>query len=221
VKKVIALVLLAASGAAGWALDWGLPTWSLKTELSHGSTDDEEEAVLAPSALRSTTTLRLAESADPLDLGMFVRFSAKDYLLQAGDYRYAEVGHDGRLALSDRLRVGYTLGLKRARYPELDTFGQLKDYLAVRTALDARLSLGTGSAFEVGIEGRWEPYDLPEKSRQRYAANASLGVRLGQWDLDARIRSELRLPLGDASLASAGALHTASLTLAMNPNRTR
>ncbi len=220
-KKVSIVALALAMGAAGWALDWELPTWSLRTELAHGATDDEEEGTLAPTAVRSTTTLRLAESADPLALGVFLRFSGKDYFSQAGDYAYLELGQDGRLDLTDTLRLGYEVGLKRVRYPEPDSSGMLKDYLALRTALDTRLGLGAGSALQLGVEGKWEPYDFSGKSRQRYTATASLGVRLGLWDLDARLRSELRIPLGQASTVASNALHTASLSIAMDPNRRR
>ncbi len=213
------LFLLAAAG--GSALDWELPVWSLKSELAQGAAQDEEEGSLAPTALRSTTTLQLREDAHPLALGLFLRLSAKDYLAMAGDYGYLELGQDARLALTDRLRVGYEVGVKSVQFPELDGSGLSKDYLALRSALDARLSIATGSALELALDGRWEPFEEPVKARQRYAASAALGVRLGQWDLEARWRGELRLPLGSASSEPASTLHTGSITLQWDPNRGR
>jgi hypothetical protein len=215
-KKGLLFFWLAAA-ATGWTLDWQLPVVTLKGEVSGGTAElDAEEGDLEPSSRRATITLTIRESADPLDLAWTIRWSAKDWLAQAGDYGYLEASQEARFAVSDRLRLSGEAGVKRMGYPE----GGVPsiDWTAIRTKLGADLAVLRGTSVEAGIEGRWEIHDDPAESRQRWTGSAAFTSRFGGWQLDARWRGEFRLPLGGAAGVEASTLHTGSVSLRWDPN---
>jgi len=121
--KKCALLLLACACVPGWGLDWSLPVFTLRYEHAGGASEDEEEQVLLPSSTRDTVSLRIREDAGPAVFGLTLRGSAKDYLLQVGDYTYLEAEQDSAVRLSDALRLGATLGAKNIAYPEPDAHG--------------------------------------------------------------------------------------------------
>ncbi len=206
-----------AAAATGWTLDWQLPVVTLKGEASGGSAElDAEEEDLAPSSRRATITLTIRESADPLDLAWTIRWSAKDWLAQAGDYGYLDAVQETRFAVSERLKLSCEAGVKRMEYPE----GGIPsiDWSAIRTKLGADLAVLQGTSVEAGIEGRWEIHDDPTESRQRWTGSAAFTSRFGGWQLDARWRGEFRLPLGGAAGVEASTLHTGSVSLRWDPN---
>jgi len=216
-KKGVLFFWLAAA-AAGWTLDWQLPVITLKGEVSGG--DDEsnaEEGVLEPASRRGTATLTIRESADPLDLAWTVRWSAKDWLVQAGDYAYLEAVQEARLETSDRLTFSGEAGLKRMTHPAGGV--PSTDWTALRAKIGADLDVSRAASIELGIDGRWEIHDDPLETRQRYTGSAVFTVRLGGWQLDARYRGEIRLPLGAGSEAGLSTLNTGSVSLRWDPNR--
>jgi hypothetical protein len=216
-KKGVLFFWLAAA-AAGWALEWELPVVTLKGEVSGGTLEsDAEEGVLEPSSRRATATLTIRESADPLDLAWVFRWSAKDWLIQAGDYDYLEAVQEACFAVSERLKLSGEAGVKRMEHPE----GGIPstDWTAIRAKLGSDLVVLRGTSVELGIDGRWEIHDDPAESRQRWTGSAAFTTRLGGWQLDARWRGEFRLPLGDAAGVEASTLHTGSVSLRWDPNQ--
>ncbi len=216
-KKGLLFFWLAAA-AGGWALEWELPVVTLKGEVSGGTLEsDAEEGVLEPSSRRATATLTIRESADPLDLAWVIRWSAKDWLTQAGDYDYFEAAQEARVAVSERLKLSGEVGMKRMEHPQ----GGIPstDWTAIRARLGSDLVVLRGTSVELGIDGRWEIHDDPAESRQRWTGSAAFTTRLGGWQLDARWRGEFRLPLGDAAGVEASTLHTGSVSLRWDPNR--
>jgi hypothetical protein len=207
-KKVLLGMWLAVA-AAGGALDWKLPVVTLKGELAEGAAEsDAEVGDLEPSSERATVTLTIRESADPLDLAWVFRWSAKEWVAQAGDYAYLEAVQEARLDATDQLRLTAAAGVKRMK----------EDWTAFQAKLGADLEVVRGVSLELGLDGRWEVHDDPAESRQRWTGSAALATRLGGWQLEARWRGEFRLPLGDATGVEASALHTGSVSLRWDPN---
>jgi hypothetical protein len=215
-KKGVLFFWLAVA-ATSWALEWQLPVVTLKGEAAGGAAElDAEEGELEPSSRRATVTLTIRESADPLDLAWTIRWSAKDWLAQAGDYAYLEAAQEARFAVSERLKLSSEAGVKRMEHPE----GGIPstDWTAIRAKLGADLAVLRGTSLEMGIDGHWEIHDDPSESRQRWIGSAAFTTRLGGWQLEARWRGEFRLPLGDATGAEASTLHTGSVSLRWDPN---
>ncbi len=211
------LFLWLVTAATGWALDWELPVVTLKGEVSGGASElDAEEGELETSSRRATVTLTIRESANPLDLAWTIRWSAKDWLAQAGDYAYLDAAQEARCAVSDRLKLSAEAGVKRMEHPE----GGIPstDWTAIRTKLGADLAVLRGTSLEMGVDGRWEIHDDPAESRQRWTGSAAFTTRLGGWQLDARWRGEFRFPLGGATGVDASTLHTGSVSLRWDPN---
>jgi hypothetical protein len=207
-KKGLLGVWLAVA-AAGGALDWELPVVTLKGELAEGAAESDAEAgVLEPSSERATVTLTIRESADPLDLAWVFRWSAKEWMTQAGDYSYLEAVQEARLDAADRLRLTTGAGVKRMR----------EDWTALQAKLGADLEVVRGVSLELGLDGRWEVHDDSAESRQRWTGSAALAARLGGWQLEGRWRGEFRLPLAGATGVEASALHTGSVSLRWDPN---
>lgn len=216
-KKGLLFFWLVAAAATGRALEWQLPVVTLKGEASAGAAElNAEEGDLEPSSRRATVTLTIRESADPLDLAWTIRWSAKDWLVQAGDYGYFEALQEARFAVSERLKLSGEAGVKRMEHPE----GGIPstDWTAIRTKLGADLAVLRGTSVEAGLEGRWEIHDDPAESRQRWTGSAAFTSRIGGWQLDARWRGEFRLPLGGATGVEASTLHTGSVSLRWDPN---
>jgi hypothetical protein len=216
-KKGLLGVWLAVA-AAGGALDWELPVVTLRGEVAEGAAESDAEAgELETSSERATVTLTVRESADPLDLAWILRWSAKDWLTQAGDYAYLEALQEARLAATDALRLTAGAGVKRMRHPEGGV--PSTDWTALQAKLGADLEVVRGVSLELGLDGRWEVHDDEAESRQRWTGSAALATRLGGWQLEARWRGEWRLPLGGATGVEASTLHTGSVSLRWDPNR--
>lgn len=216
-KKGLLGVWLAVA-AAGGALDWELPVVTLRGEVAEGAAESDVEAgELETSSERATVTLTIRESADPLDLAWVFRWSAKDWLTQAGDYAYLEAVQEARLDATDRLRLTAAAGVKRMRHP--DGGDPPTDWTALQAKLGTDLEVVRGVTLEMGLDGRWEIHDDAAESRQRWTGSAALATGFGGWRLEARWRGEWRLPLGEATEVEASALHTGSVSLRWDPNR--
>jgi hypothetical protein len=213
-KKGALAVFLAVSAGA-WALEWELPVVTLKGEVAAGAAESDVEAgVLEPSSTRATVTLTVRESADPLALAWIVRWSAKEWPDQGGDYGYLEAVQEARLDAADWLRLSGTLGAKR-----MEREPPSSDWTALQAKLGVDLEVTRWLDAAAGLDARWEVHDDPAESRQRWAGSASLTARFGGWMLDASWRGEYRLPLAGATGVAASSLSTGSLSHRWDPNR--
>jgi hypothetical protein len=224
-KKVVLSALAAACAALCAAApaprpDWKLPVLTLKYELTGGSIEspDPDEDILIPSSLRNTVSLRLKEDG-PVDLGLSLRYSSKDYLVQSGDYQYLSVEHDGKVPVTGALDAGYLLGVRWLSSPELDSDGFSRDYVALKGGLGADLEIARGTSVSLDAAGQWDVHQADPKSRQVYGASLGFTSRLGQWNLSARYRGEARLALGAASAVDPSILNVGSLSFQWDPNR--
>lgn len=217
-KKSMVLLFLIVC-LPSWSLDWKLPVFTLKYEAAEGESEDPDDETLQPSSLRNTISLRVKEEVEEASFGLTLRGSVKDYYLQAGDYSYLDLEHDGSFHLGDAWKLGYTLGMKGMDFPELDSQGLSKDNLSLKAGTTAALSVVKGTTLEAGIAGRCELAENSLDSLQAYVLTAGFSTRLGEWLLGARYRGEFRLPFGPSSVVGASAYHTGSFSLQWDPNR--
>jgi len=220
-KKVVlasACILVTTFSAPCWALDWSLPVVTVRYEVAGGATEDPDENTLESSSLRNTVSLRIKEESDPVTLALALMLSGKDYYLQAGDYSYFKIEHEGTVRPSAPWKLGYVLGAKWMTYPEPDASGMSKDAVWLIAGGTAEVKLVPGTAMEAGLTGRFSLTDDPADARQAYAGSAALATHLGDWLLAIRYRGEARLPLGSASTLSPDLYHTASVSMTWDPN---
>ncbi len=193
----------------------------MKYEVSRATIEDPDpdEDVLIPSSLRNTVSLRVKESADPLSLALTVKYSAKDYLTQSGDYEYFSVDQDTGIALTDWLDLGFMFGVKKTDSPELDTSGLSKDNYALKGGIETAIRFLTGTSLELAFQGEYDSYEAWEKSRQIWSVGAGFTTRLGEWQFSTRYRGEFRFPLASSSVVDQSTLNTGSLSFQWDPNR--
>jgi hypothetical protein len=220
-KKGLFLLVFSGVYACAGSLDWMLPAFTLKYEITGGTIEDPDpdEDIMIPSSLRNTVSLAIRESADPLSLGLLIRYSAKDYLVQAGDYSYLSLDPEARMKLGDAFDLGLSAGMKWAASPELDSSGLSKDYLALEGSVDAGWKPVKGTALDLSVSTEYDLYKAAEKARQIYSAGAGLSSRLGGMLLSVRYRGVFRLPLGSAGSSEASSLNTGSVSIQWDPNR--
>lgn len=216
-KGAFSLLLLACCLPAA-SLDWNLPIFTVRYEAAGGSSEDVDEDTLEPSSLRNTVSFRVKEEADPATLGLGITLSGKDYYQQAGDYSYVKVEHDASFRVSDPLKLGYTLGVKKMAYPEPDSQGLSNDSLSLNAGTTAAVRLAPGTTLDGALGGRFGFTDNPADGLQAWTASIGLATRLGDWLLSARYRGQFRLPLGSASAYGTNLYHVASVQLQWDPN---
>ncbi|MGO9413374.1 MAG: hypothetical protein ACLQCB_21825 [Spirochaetia bacterium] len=220
-KKDVALlfVCLCAPVFTLGALDWELPVFTLRYELAHGIREDPEEEILLPSSLRNTVSLRIKEAADPALFDLTLRYSLKDYYMAAGDYGYFEVEHEQAWRVSDPLKLGFLLGLKKVDFPEPGSDGWVKDYLSLRAGPTAAMTFAGGTRLDASLSARYDFADNDSRSFQAYVVSTGVSSRLEGWLLSARYRGEFRLPFDQASDVGQLAYNTCSLTLTWDPSK--
>ncbi len=219
--KKTAILLLCAACLPASSLDWKLPVFSMRYEITEGTIEnpDPDEDILIPSSLRNAVSLHVSESADPLDFGLRIRYSAKDYLLRAGDYSYLSLEPDAKMKIADIFTIGLKTGAKWASSPGLDSTGLSRDYTALKGGIDVGLKPVKGTALDIGFDVEYDLYEAAVKARQLYAASAGVSSRLGEMLLSARYRGVFRLPLGGESAVDTTTLNVGSLSLQWDPNR--
>jgi hypothetical protein len=217
-KKSMVLLLFFACLPA-WSLDWKLPVFTLRYEAAEGESEDPDDETLQPSSLRNTVSLRVKEDVESASFGLTLRSSMKDYYLQAGDYSYLDLEHDGTFHLGEAWKLGYLMGMKGKSFPELDWQGLPKDTLALKAGMNAAFTVVKGTTLEAGTAGRWELADNAQDSLQAYVLTAGFSTRLGEWLLGARYRGEYRLPLGSSSGVGSSTYNMGSVSLQWDPNR--
>jgi hypothetical protein len=219
-KKALAFMLLCSCPTVH-PLDWKLPVFTVKYEVSRATIEDPDpdEDILVPSALRNTVSFRVKESARPLALGLTVKYSAKDYLTQSGDYEYFSVEQDTGIALTDWLDLGLKLGVKKTASPEPDTSGLSKDNLALKGGIETVMTFVRGTSLALEFQTEYDSYEAWEKSRRLYCVGAGFSTRLGEWLFSTRYRGEFRFPLASSSVVDRSTLNTGSLSFQWDPNR--
>jgi hypothetical protein len=220
IRPIVVLVFFFLSIAAS-ALDWKIPVFTLKYEVTEGTIEDPDpdEDIQIPSSLRNTVSLHLKEAAYPFTFGLTARYSTKDYLLQNGDYSYLTLDQDAKLAALDVLDLGLAFGGKWAYSPLPDSDGLSKDYLALKTRVEAGLELFKGTTLDIGLTAEYDLNTAEVKARQFYTAGVGLTSRLGEWLFSGRYRGVFRLPLGVSSTVQNTMLNEGSFSFQWDPNR--
>jgi hypothetical protein len=220
--KKAALLAFLLAGAAAVALEWELPVVTASYETAAGARedegDDEADAAMVPASTRSTLSLRIREEASPAVFGLLVKYSTKDYLLEAGDYWYLEAGPEASLRIGRLLRLGASLGAKVEQFGQADSGGLSKDFLALKGRLEAAVTPARGTRIEAAVGSRFDLAEEPSKALQGWTASAGFSSRLGQWVLSARYRGEFRLPLGAGSAVVPASYNLGSLSVQWDPN---
>ena len=213
------LVCLVMPAVASGALDWALPVFTLKYELAHGIREDPEEETLLPSSLRNTVSFRVKEEADPAVFDLTLRYSLKDYFMTTGDYGYFEAEHEQAWRVSDPLKLGFVLGMKKVDFPEPDADGWAKSYISFKAGPTAALTFFEGTRMDLSLSARYDLAENDDRSFQAYVFSTGVSSRLSGWLLSVRYRGEFRLPFDQASSVSELAYNTCSLTLTWDPSK--
>ncbi len=216
-KKNVALLCLLLACSPSWCLDWQLPIFSARYEAATGQTEDPDEETLLPSSLRQTVALHIREEAAPALFGLTLTYSLKDYYLQSGDYSYVSLAQDGSVRMGI-VRLAYDVSAKSVSYPLPDSDGLSKDLVSLRAATGATFTIVRGTNLEATVTGRFDLAENDAKSQQAYIGALALTSRLGDWQVGGRIRGEIRMPLGEASLKDQATYATGSLTASWDPN---
>ena len=216
-KKNVALLWILVACGPAWCLDWQLPIFSVRYEAAGGETEDPDEEELLPASLRQTIAVQMREQAAPAVFDLSVTYSLKDYYLQNGDYSYVVLAQGGAVRLGS-VKLAYDLGAKSVEYPLPDSDGLSKDLVSLRAGTAATFFLVKGTSLETALASRFDLAENQAKSAQAYVGTLALTSRLGDWEVAGRLRGELRLPLGDASLKDRSTYAVGSLTASWNPN---
>ena len=190
----------------------------MRYEVAGGSLEDPEEETLEPSSLRNTASFRMKEEADPAMLGVGITLSGKDYYRQSGDYSYVKVDHDASFRVSDPLKLGYTLSIKKMAYPDPDAGGLSKDSLSLAAGATAAIRLRPGTTLDGGLGGRFALTDNHADAGETWTGSIGLSTRMGDWQVAARYRGQVRLPLTTVSDLRRSLYHVASVSLQWDPN---
>jgi hypothetical protein len=201
------------------ALDWTPPVLTLKYELAHGIREDPEEETLLPSSLRNTVSLRVKEEADPAVFDLTVRYSLKDYFMATGDYAYFEADHEQAWRVSDPLKLGFMLGMKKVAFPEPDVEGWAKSYVSFKAGPTAALTFAGGTRLDASLSARFDLAENDDRSFQAYVVSTGVSSRLSGWLLSVRYRGEFRLPFDQASTVGQLAYNTCSFSLTWDPSK--
>jgi len=212
------LACLVFPSVAAGALDWTLPVFTLRYELAHGIREDPEEEALLPSSLRNTMSLRIKEDADPALFDLTLRYSVKDYFMTVGDYGYFEMEHEQAWRVSDPLKLGFVLGMKKVDFPEPGVDGWAKDYVSFKAGPTAAVTLG-GTRMDLSLCARYDLAENDDRSFQAYVVSSGVSSRLSGWLLSVRYRGEFRLPFDQASSVSQLAYNTCSFSLTWDPSK--
>jgi hypothetical protein len=220
-NAALPLIMLCFGCITAAAQDWELPVVTLRYGLTDGAAEDPvpDEDILVPASMRNTVELHIRESADPLDLGFTLRYSAKDYLLQSGDYSYISAGQDVDLSITDAVDLGMSIGLKWLTSPEPDSSGLSKDTLTLNGGITADIDLAKGTGLDASVKAQYDLHAADVKSRQLYTAGVGFSSRLGQFLFGARYRGTLRLPMSVVTDVTMNMLHDVTLSLQWDPNR--
>ncbi len=213
------VILFATLCIPASALDWHLPIFTMRYELAHGIREDLEEDLLLPSSLRNTVSLHVKEVADPAVFDVTLRYSLKDYYLATGDYSYLELEHEQTWTVSDPLRLGFVLGVKKADFPEPGIHGWVKDYVSFRAGPTCAITVAEGTKVDGAVSARYDLAENGMKSFQSYAVSTGVSSRLDGWLLAARYRGEFRLPFDQASTVGQLAYNTCSVTVTWDPSK--
>jgi hypothetical protein len=216
-KGVLLLASLVCLPA--WSQGWKLPVFTLAYDVAAGESEDDDGEALLPASLRHTAALRIKEDVGTASFGFSLRGSIKDYYLQTGDYAYLDASHDGSFKPADQWKVGYSVGVKGTDYPETDAAGLSKNTLALKAGVETAFAPFTGTSFDAAVSGRGVLAENPADPSQTWAVSAGLATRLGEWQLGARFRGEIRLPMGAASTITSTTNAAGSISVRWDPNR--
>ncbi len=215
-KNVMFLFVLLVCSPA-WCLDWQLPIFSVRYEAAGGETEDPDEEELLPASLRQTVCVQMKEEVAPAVFDLSVTYSLKDYFLQNGDYSYVFLAQGGAVRLG-AVKLAYDLGAKSVEYPLPDRDGFSKDLVSLRAGTAATFLLVKGTSLETSLGSRFDLAENQANSAQAYVGTLALTSRLGDWQVAGRLRGELRLPLGEASLKDRSTYAVGSLAASWDPN---
>jgi hypothetical protein len=220
-KKGVVLLLPMLACASASPMDWKLPVITVKYDIARStvSDTDADEELLIPASLGNIVSLHVKESGDPVDLGLTLKYSAKDYLLQIGDYSYFTLDQETKIKVSDSLDLGFTMGGKWLSAPEPYLSGIPKDYFSMKARAEAALDLFKGSTLDMSLAAQYDLNNAEAKRRQLYTTTAGLSYRLGEMLMSVKYRGEFRFPLGGMSIVETRALNEGSLSLQWDLNR--
>jgi hypothetical protein len=220
VKWALVLAMLAVCGSVR-ADQWKLPVFTLRSEVSQGVEEDEEEGVLEPSYTRYTVSLRAKE-----ELGrrfratLALRYSTKDFD-DAGehDYWYFSAAPGLEWSLGQLAGFGVEFLVKSAEFEGAYADGLSRDYLDVGSKLFADWNLRRGLKLDAWLRSTYSLYENETRNRQGYTFAVGLTGRWGQWSVGARYRGTARFPIGSGVEQQIGGYHTGSVNVSWDPNK--
>lgn len=196
-----------------------LPVFYLKYDAALGSEETEEEDV-EESSYRHTVSLRIKEEFSPrLTANLLTAFSRKEYLLQAGSYRYFYLNPYFTVDLTDAVRWYNGFRTKWILFDELDSSGLVKDYTSIYYSTRFVFSPITPLKITPSFKGMYDIYDNPAKSRQSYTFGLDLDARIDSVTLGGGYKAITRFPLDEESEVPFRLDNEIGVNLSWDPNK--
>jgi hypothetical protein len=182
-----------------FANDIKWPVFYLRYYGGTGS-EESEDGELSSSSRRNSVSLRVKEELSRTAVAnLWLFYSRKIYLAQSGSYAYFYAKPALNLDITDRLSFDTSLRTKWTAFDELDADGLPKDYMSLSSSVSSSFKPVRSTRLESSLQGSFDWYDNPVKSRQAYTFLFRITTVLNKCTLGSYYRGIARFPFGNLS----------------------
>jgi hypothetical protein len=182
-----------------FANDIKWPVFYLRYYGGTGS-EESEDGELSSSSRRNSVSLRVKEELSRTAVAnLWLFYSRKIYLAQSGSYAYFYAKPALNVDITDRFSFDTSLRTKWTAFDELDADGLPKDYMSLSSSVSSSFKPVRSTRLESSLQGSFDWYDNPVKSRQAYTFLFRITTVLNKCTLGSYYRGIARFPFGNLS----------------------